>query len=344
MVEKSNKHNIAFRPHFKTHQSHEVGQWFREFGIKKIAVSSVPMAEYFAKDGWDDITIAFPFVKQQVEQINILTNRAKLTLLVSSLANAKSLCRSINNDVDVLIEIDTGQHRSGILPTNDSEIEKIIEVVAGKRNTHFAGFLTHAGHSYQTEKEDFYSLHKNATEMLFSLKKKWQKAFPNLNISYGDTPTSLLCNDFNGVDELRPGNFAFFDMQQASRGVCSNMDIAIALVCPVVAIYPENNRAIIWGGAIHLSKDFYIDSNGKKSYGAVCKLYSDLTHSEPLDGLYVESLSQEHGVISAKNNAALAAIVEGELVAILPAHSCLTVDCMRRFWIANKGFFQIMER
>ena len=54
--------NIEFRPHFKTHQSLEVGSWFKKLGIKSITVSSVSMAEYFSHQ-WDDITIAFPFNK-----------------------------------------------------------------------------------------------------------------------------------------------------------------------------------------------------------------------------------------------------------------------------------------
>jgi len=34
----------------------------------------------------------------------------------------------------------------------------------------------------------------------------------SLKISYGDTPTCCVSENFPGVDELRPGNFIFFDM------------------------------------------------------------------------------------------------------------------------------------
>ena len=40
---------IELRPHFKTHQSNVVGNWFKELGIKKITVSSVTMAKIFFK-------------------------------------------------------------------------------------------------------------------------------------------------------------------------------------------------------------------------------------------------------------------------------------------------------
>jgi D-serine deaminase-like pyridoxal phosphate-dependent protein len=344
MVEKCCELNVKFRPHFKTHQSHEVGRWFRDCGVDRIAVSSVPMAEYFASDNWNDITIAFPFVKQQALKINQLSSQVKLNLLVSSLDNAKALSNLITSEVDVLIEIDSGQGRSGVMDNDHTGIERIIEVLLSKRHIHFCGFLTHAGHSYHAIKKDLNKLNTSALDPLKQLKERWIQSFPYLTISYGDTPTSVVCSSFVGIDELRPGNFVFFDMQQASKGICITKDIAIAMACPLVAVYPKQSKAIIWGGAIHLSKDFYIDERGQKSYGAICTLNPNLTWSDPIEDLYIESLSQEHGVIRAKTPKAMAFIEENDCLAILPAHSCLSVDSMRQYWIARKGFVCIMDR
>lgn len=60
MAEKAYRQGVRFRPHFKTHQSAVVGEWFREQGVQAITVSSVDMARYFADHGWQDILIAFP--------------------------------------------------------------------------------------------------------------------------------------------------------------------------------------------------------------------------------------------------------------------------------------------
>ena len=68
MVTRAHKNNVSFRPHFKTHQSAEVGEWFREKGVNKITVSSVEMAEYFALHGWQDITIAFSINIRQLRK------------------------------------------------------------------------------------------------------------------------------------------------------------------------------------------------------------------------------------------------------------------------------------
>jgi D-serine deaminase-like pyridoxal phosphate-dependent protein len=45
MALKAKSSNIVFRPHFKTHQSAEIGEWFRKFGISCITVSSVKMTQ-----------------------------------------------------------------------------------------------------------------------------------------------------------------------------------------------------------------------------------------------------------------------------------------------------------
>ena len=84
MAQKAQKSRVIFRPHFKTHQSHEIGELFREVGITKITVSSVEMAFFFAQHGWNDITIAFPINILELEDINKLAQNIQLNLLLES--------------------------------------------------------------------------------------------------------------------------------------------------------------------------------------------------------------------------------------------------------------------
>ncbi|MFP4555609.1 MAG: alanine racemase [Bacteroidales bacterium] len=337
MAQKAQDLGIKLRPHFKTHQSHTIGRWFRNYGITSIAVSSPNMAQYFADDGWSDITIAFPFIPDQSDAINSLAKKVELQVTVSSLGNAIMASQSILSKMSVLIEIDSGQGRSGVNSNDSNEINSIISILLKNQNVNFLGFLTHAGQSYQLKPNQLPDFNNNICKLLSSLKRNWITDFPNLIISYGDTPTSVICNSFQGMDELRPGNFIFFDMQQANQGVCSTSDIAIALAVPLVSVYADKLKAIVWGGAVHLSKDFYIDTDGNKSFGAVCKLHADLTWSEPIQGVYLESVSQEHGVIKAQDIEAFKRIENEEHLAILPAHSCLAVHSMRELWIDGYG-------
>lgn len=93
MAERANRSNVIFRPHFKTHQSHEVGRWIRNAGVQKITVSSVKMADYFAEDGWTDITVAFPVNVHEKRRINELAEKITLNLLVVTPENIGWLAR-----------------------------------------------------------------------------------------------------------------------------------------------------------------------------------------------------------------------------------------------------------
>ncbi len=72
MAQKANQAGARFRPHFKTHQSADVGRWFSDEGVRAITVSSLSMAEYFANHGWDDITIAFLLNPLEGKRLNAL--------------------------------------------------------------------------------------------------------------------------------------------------------------------------------------------------------------------------------------------------------------------------------
>ena len=45
-------------------------------------------------------------------------------------------------------------------------------------------------------------------------------------MSAGSTPTAAVADDLEGVSEIRPGNYAFFDAFQAGIGSCSLDDAA----------------------------------------------------------------------------------------------------------------------
>ncbi|NIV11183.1 MAG: alanine racemase, partial [Aliifodinibius sp.] len=97
MAERAQKQNLRFKPHMKTHQSIQVGKWLKEYGISAITVSSVKMAQYFANDGWQDITIAFPCNVRQLPELNDLAKDISLTLLINKSKTVSLLAKHLKN-------------------------------------------------------------------------------------------------------------------------------------------------------------------------------------------------------------------------------------------------------
>jgi len=114
MALKAQKNGVRFRPHFKTHQSAEIGEIFKEFGVSEIAVSSIDMAVYFTKHGWKDIVASIPVNIRQIEEINELAGQISLGLLTESIESAEFLAENVVSPVNVWIEIDTGDCRTGL--------------------------------------------------------------------------------------------------------------------------------------------------------------------------------------------------------------------------------------
>ncbi len=329
MAEKARASGIRFRPHFKTHQSVEVGEWFREEGVTAITVSSVDMAVYFANHGWDDITIAFPANIRQSRTLAQLAAKIRLGLLMESAETAAALAQALGNSAaDTWLKVDTGAHRTGLAWDNLSAATALAQAVQQTPNLRLRGLLTHAGQTYGGRGiEDVCRRYKASVHRIDSLRGAMAQVGP-LEVSVGDTPASTLCADLGPVDELRPGNFVFYDSQQLQIGSCGWEDVAVALACPVVARHPGRGEAVIYGGAVHLSKDYLMEGD-TRSYGYIC-LPGDDGWSAPLPGAYVSALSQEHGILKMQPKD-LDRLRVGDLVCILPAHSCLTVTLMKQY-------------
>lgn len=331
--ERVSSQGVQFRPHFKTHQSAEIGEWFREIGIKKIAVSSIEMAIYFADHGWDDIFVAFPVNILQMEEIAKLSKIIKLSLLFEDADVVTYLNNQLVNPINGWIKIDTGLNRSGLKPDQFEKILQTAKELEKSKNITFKGLMTHAGNTYnQKTEKGITSVHDQSVEILFDIRDQLnQHGFSNIEISTGDTPSSKKVKDFKQVSELRPGNFLFYDIQQYQAGVCQLDEIAVAVVCPVVAIHPAKNELILYGGAIHLSKDSHSLGSDQNAFGLVTVPAKNGWGWDDQKTIgYLRSISQEHGVAVIPDGIP-EEIKPGSLVCVLPAHSCLTVQAMGKY-------------
>jgi D-serine deaminase-like pyridoxal phosphate-dependent protein len=327
MAEKARLSGVIFRPHFKTHQSAEIGTWFTDEGVKCITVSSVTMAKYFAGCGWNDITIAFPVNLRELKEIEELSRSINLNILVSDYTQIEYLRLNKKLTIGCYIEVDTGYKRSGVEWDNEVLIKRIQEDLQLNHSIRINGFLTHSGQTYVAKSPmeiiDIYH------DTLMKMSKLRQLSDQNVLLSTGDTPSCSLIANYKGWDEIRPGNFVFYDLTQHMLGACDFDNIAIVAACPVVEKNIKRRELIIYGGGVHLSKDSLKLKDRQIVFGKA--VYLESRSWKPMsEGDFLRSLSQEHGIISASDDL-FNSVKAGDLIGVIPVHSCMTADLLRQY-------------
>lgn len=324
---------VRLRPHFKTHQSVVIGDWFGAPAATAIAVSSVGMAQRFAQAGWRDILLAIPLNPGALHNYRQLANQVRLGLTLEH-EDALATIAKLQAPVDVYIELDAGYGRTGLAVTQAARIDALLHQAQALPNVRQLGLLLHAGNSYSSRGEaGIAAVHDQSLHALATLLSQLRFDRTQLRVSVGDTPTCSRMKSFKGADEIRPGNYVFYDLMQQRIGACDWSQVALAVACPVIARYPERGEVVVHGGAVHFSKD-YVLIDQQPVYGQVMQTNRD-GWGEPQQGAQLIGLSQEHGKVRMPAEL-IAQLQLGDVLFIVPAHSCLVMD-------ASQGQCQIIN-
>lgn len=336
------RNGVRLRPHIKTHKCVEVAKIQTAGHDGAITVSTLAEARAFAKHGFKDITYAVPVERGKfVEAIEILKGGIKLNLLTDDLATVKELddaSAKAGVKFDVFVKIDCGTHRVGVEPHTAEAIE-IPRQIQDAEALSFAGILTHAGHSYDVKtKEQIIEVAHHERDVMVELAERLREESIEVpTVSIGSTPTMSTIDHLDGIDEIRPGNYIFFDNFQATLGSCSFEDTALTVLAAVVHRDVSRNKLVVDAGAVALSKDRGpVGLDPGCGYGRVLDLDGNET------GLRVTGMSQEHGEIVSDDAAMIRRFKVGDRVRILANHSCLTAAQHSHYSVLEKG--KIVDR
>ena len=326
--------NTILRPHVKTPKSIEIAKIALDNQEGPITVSTLNEAEYFASAGFKDILYAVCIIPKKLKRLNFIQQKysCMIRMVIDSVFVAQEILnysKLHNANFEILIEIDCGEGRSGLFH-QDQKIRDISRVFAENDQTNLIGVLTHAGHSYSTkDKNEILSISNiERAEALASIKN-----FSNFNkmspvISVGSTPTMFLASNLDGISEIRAGIYMFWDLAQASRGICKIEEIAISVLASVIGHNHQRKRIIIDAGSLALSKDVSANNfMNEAGYGLVCNPDTGI----PFDGLNVSEVHQEHGSIDVQTTDWFENFPIGSLVRILPNHACLTCAAHEKY-------------
>jgi len=314
--QKANSAGVKLRPHIKTHRTPALAKKQVELGAKGITVAKLGEAEVMAREGIDDIFIANEIVgKIKIERLRKLNRQIHLETGIDNPIQAKMLSEKFfreNKPVEVLIEVDTGDARTGLQPGKPVlEFANLIIQLPGLK---LRGIFTHDGHSYRArdifEVNQFFK--KSQEEMLRTANMLRLACIQVEEISVGSTPSYLVADILPDITEVRPGTYIFLDAAQGNL-LRSYKRCALTVLATITS-RPTPKRVVVDAGTKALSA--YVRGSG------VCQTQGfGLLKEKPT--IYLESLSDEHGIFSTSltNEYPI-----GDKLQIIPNHACPTCN------------------
>lgn len=325
MADHASALGVALRPHVKTHKCVEIARLQREFGATGITVSTLYEATVFADHGFDDVTWAMPIALSRLDEATELATRIRLRVVVDSSDAIHALDRT-GHPFHVWLKVDCGYHRCGVDPHAAHAIE-LAHRIASARHLSFDGLLTHSGHAYHGRtRDEIAAIAEEERRVTVDLAERLRAegiAVPG--VSVGSTPAMAVVEQLDGVTEVRTGNYAFYDYSQVVLRSCTVHDCALTVLASVISSQPGGNHCVVDAGALALSKDPGPSNAPRLTMGEIFRDYGARTLRPDAR---VVTVSQEHGIVSAP-------LSVGDVVRILPNHSCLTAACFDEYRVVR---------
>lgn len=327
MQQRMNTLGVRFRPHVKTTKCIDVALAQRDAGAQGITVSTLKEAEQFFAHGFTDILYAVGMAPHRLQHAMELRRRGcALVIITDGVESARAIAafgRANGEVFDVLIEVDTDGHRSGIRPEEDALLQVARTLHEG--GMRLGGVMTHAGSSYELDTPE--ALRAMAEQeragCVHAAQRLRTAGLPCPVVSVGSTPTALMAQALDGVTEVRAGVYVFFDLVMRNVGVCSEGDIALSVLTTVIGHQVEKGWAIVDAGWMAMSRDRGTHKQKRDfGYGQVCAVDGTV-----LEGYVLSGANQEHGILS-REGTADTDIAErfpiGTRLRVLPNHACAT--------------------
>jgi D-serine deaminase-like pyridoxal phosphate-dependent protein len=289
------EHNIANRPHIKTHKIPEIARLQMDAGAVGITCQKVSEAEVMADAGFGDIFIPYNILgASKLKRLMELAARAIVSVTADSAVVVRGLSQAAHRDgltLTVLVECDTGAHRCGVQSPGDAA--DLARLIASLPNLHFGGLMT-----YPTN--EHLDAFVRATRDLLK-----DDGLPIERVSGGGTPCMWEAHTHPELTEHRSGIYVYGDRLTLRSGAVKFEDCAIKVHATVVS-RPTLERGVLDAGSKSLSSDLH----GLDGYGYICEY----------PGAKVYQLSEEHGHVDFSACPEKPEI--GERVTIIPNHCC----------------------
>jgi D-serine deaminase-like pyridoxal phosphate-dependent protein len=293
------EHNIANRPHIKTHKIPAIAKMQIDAGAIGITCQKISEAEVMADAGFSDIFVPYNIIgESKLKRLMALAARVQVSVTADSAFTAHGLSKAAEQaglTLTVLVEFDTGLNRCGV--TSPQEAAELARLIESLPNLHFGGLMAFPAN------ENFDNFVSNTRSLLN------QDGLTMERISGGGTPSMWQAHTHPELTEYRAGIYVYGDRLTLRAGAVTLDTCALRIFTTVVS-RPTSDRGVLDAG----SKTLSMDLHGLDGYGYICEY--------PEAKIY--ALSEEHGHIDFSACAQKPEI--GERVSIIPNHCCMVTS------------------
>jgi D-serine deaminase-like pyridoxal phosphate-dependent protein len=307
---------LCLRPHAKTHKCVEIARMQVEAGAVGLTVATLSEAGVFAEAGFADLFVAYPVfpVGAKAERLRRLLDRVDLRVGVDGPAGAAAVAEAARDRrARVVLEVDSGQHRTGVHPTEVEELATRCRSLG----LEVSGVFTHGGHSYGGPCAPSHAAADEGRALAEAHDRLVDAGFDVTVVSAGSTPTTGADRPPQ-VTEERPGSYVFHDRQQLALGACGEDQVALSVAATVVSV--RQGRFVIDAGSKALAGD---RPEWLRGHGQVPSL-GDAT---------VVTLSEHHGVVEGASRPPDV----GDVVHVVPNHVCTVVNLFDEYVVTESG-------
>jgi D-serine deaminase-like pyridoxal phosphate-dependent protein len=311
MADYASKHQLALRPHTKTHKSPRIAAEQIRRGAVGLTCATLLEAEVMAEASSDLFLAYQPVGEAKLQRLLALPTECEITVALDSDRVADELYRTAlerDRRIGVLVELDLGMHRVGVAGI-DSAI-RLAALVAQRPPLIYRGITFYPGHIRGPSQHTEAGLHQ--------LRQVLGRAVAALDgagvrpgiVSGGSTPTAWRTHEVAEITEMRPGTYVYNDRTTAEIGACSWDDCALTILATVVSTAVPG-QAVIDAGSKALGRE--PAEGGGAGYGALL--------DRP--DIVVTRMSEEHGILDLQRTEWRPEV--GERVRVVPNHACIAV-------------------
>ncbi len=311
------------RPHIKTHKCRQVVRLLMERGIRKFKCASVDEVRLLIESGSTDIMLAYPMVGPNARRLAaLLAEFPQSNVIVTAddaqaAAELNEACRNLARPVDVLIDLDVGMHRTGIAP--DQTAEFLAQAILRLSHLRLRGLHAYDGHIRDNDLPTRQRNVQAAMSEALRIKDRWTAqglCDGPVFLSTSGSLSFIAAKDIDGIDELTPGTWLFWD--GAYDEIDGHRFDFAALVASRVISRPTPDTVSLDAGSKGISRDV----PGQP-----------LVMNRP--GLIPERASEEHQVCRWTGQGPEPRL--GEMVLFAPRHVCTTIYLYSHFSVCEGG-------